>query len=70
MINFLILAFIIFLLIKMANRMMAKKEEAPAEPAADPAEVVLLREIRDELRNRPDRDTAKAGEQSRGRSKG
>ncbi|HEV2818369.1 MAG TPA: large conductance mechanosensitive channel protein MscL [Allosphingosinicella sp.] len=51
-INFIILAFIIFLLIKMANRMMVKKE-APAEPAADPAELVLLREIRDELRNRP-----------------
>ena len=52
-INFLILAFIIFLLIKMANKAMAKREEAPAEPAADPAEVLLLREIRDELRNRP-----------------
>jgi large conductance mechanosensitive channel len=52
LINFLILAFIIFLLIRMANRMMVKKEAAPAEPAADPAEVVLLREIRDELRNK------------------
>ena len=53
LINFIILAFIIFLLIRMANRMMAKKEAAPAEPAADPAEVVLLREIRDELRRNP-----------------
>jgi len=52
-INFIILAFIIFLLIKMANKAMTKKEEAPAEPAADPADVVLLREIRDALRNRP-----------------
>jgi large conductance mechanosensitive channel len=52
-INFLILAFIIFLLIRAANRAMAKKEEAPAEPPADPADVVLLREIRDTLRNRP-----------------
>ena len=43
-INFLILAFIIFLLIKMANKIIAQKEEAPAE---DPADVVLLREIRD-----------------------
>ncbi|HMG46172.1 MAG TPA: large conductance mechanosensitive channel protein MscL [Allosphingosinicella sp.] len=51
-INFIILAFIIFLLIKMANRMMVKKEEAPAEAPADPAEVLLLREIRDELRNK------------------
>jgi large conductance mechanosensitive channel len=51
-INFLILAFIIFLLIRMAGRMMAKKEAAPAEAPADPADVVLLREIRDELRSR------------------
>jgi large conductance mechanosensitive channel len=46
-INFLILAFIIFLLVRAANRMMRQAEEAPA---ADPAEVELLREIRDELR--------------------
>jgi large conductance mechanosensitive channel len=52
LINFLILAFIIFLLIRMAGRMMAKKEAAPAEAPADPAELVLLREIRDELRNK------------------
>ena len=53
LINFVILAFIIFLLIRMANRMMAKKAEAQAEAPADPAEVVLLREIRDELRSKP-----------------
>jgi len=51
-INFIILAWIIFLLIRMASRMMAKQAEAPAEAPADPAEVVLLREIRDELRNK------------------
>ncbi|HEY5710495.1 MAG TPA: large conductance mechanosensitive channel protein MscL [Allosphingosinicella sp.] len=50
-INFLILAFIIFLLIRSANRMMAKREEAPAE-APEAADVALLREIRDELRKR------------------
>jgi large conductance mechanosensitive channel len=49
MINFLILAFIIFLLIRTANRIVAQKEEAPAE---DPADVVLLREIRDELKKK------------------
>ena len=49
LINFLILAFIIFLLVKAANRMTRKAEE---EAAADPADVVLLREIRDELRKR------------------
>lgn len=48
-INFLILAFIIFLLIKMANKIIRKADEAPAE---DSAEVLLLREIRDELRKR------------------
>ena len=52
LINFVILAFIIFLLIKLANRAMAKKEAAPAEAPAEAAEVALLREIRDELRNR------------------
>ena len=48
-INFLILAIIIFLLIRAANRGMAKKEEAEE---AEAAEVALLREIRDELRKR------------------
>ena len=51
-INFLILAFIIFLLVRSANKMMAKKAEAPAEPAAEPTDLVLLREIRDELRKK------------------
>jgi large conductance mechanosensitive channel len=51
-INFLILAFIIFLLVRAANRMIAKKAEAPAEPAAEAADVALLREIRDELRKK------------------
>jgi large conductance mechanosensitive channel len=51
-INFLILAFIIFLLVRAANRMTAKPAEAPAEPAAEAADVALLREIRDELRKK------------------
>ncbi len=46
-VNFLIVAFIIFLMIRAVNRMMPKPEEAAP---ADPADVVLLREIRDELR--------------------
>jgi len=50
--NFLILAFIIFLFVRSANRMMAKRAEAPVEPAAEPTDVALLREIRDELRKR------------------
>lgn len=53
-INFLILAFIIFLFVRGVNRMIAaiehEKAEGKAPPAADPADVKLLREIRDELR--------------------
>jgi len=52
LINFLILALIIFMLVRWANRAMAKKEEAPAEAPAEAADVVLLREIRDELRRK------------------
>jgi large conductance mechanosensitive channel len=51
-INFLILAFIIFLIVRAANRMTAAKAEEPAAPAAEPADVALLREIRDELRKK------------------
>ena len=47
-INFLILAFVIFLLVRTATRSMKKAEEAPAGPS----EVELLTEIRDELRKR------------------
>ena len=46
-INFLILAFMIFLLVRFANKVLRS-----AEAAADPAEVELLREIRDELKKR------------------
>ncbi len=47
-INFLILAWIIFLLVKAANRAMRKGPDA----AAGPSEVELLTEIRDELKRR------------------
>ena len=49
LINFLILAFIIFLLVRWAIRLRSKRE-AEAAPAAEPADIVLLREIRDALR--------------------
>ena len=52
LVNFLILAFIIFQLIKMAGRAMRRREETP-EAAEVTEDVVLLREIRDELRRRP-----------------
>lgn len=50
LLNFIILAFIIFQMVRALNK--AKKEEpAPAaEPAPTPEEVVLLREIRDSLK--------------------
>ena len=48
-INFIILAFVIFLLVRSANKIVRKGEEAPAGPS----EVELLIEIRDELRKRP-----------------
>ena len=47
-INFVILAFIIFMMVKQMNRM--KREAPPAPPAAPPEDVVLLREIRDALK--------------------
>ncbi|RKT59514.1 large conductance mechanosensitive channel [Azonexus fungiphilus] len=51
LLNFIILAFIIFMIVKQMNRL--RKEEAapaPAEPAPTPEDVVLLREIRDALK--------------------
>ncbi|MDP2265552.1 MAG: large conductance mechanosensitive channel protein MscL [Thiobacillus sp.] len=48
LLNFIILAFIVFMLVKQLNRL--KKEAPPAAPAATPEEVVLLREIRDSLK--------------------
>ena len=49
-INFVILAFMIFLLVRFVNRLTAKEAPAvEAAPAPDPEEVKLLREIRDAL---------------------
>ncbi len=47
-INFLILAFVIYLLVQQVNKIMTKPAEAPAGPS----ETDLLTEIRDELRKR------------------
>jgi large conductance mechanosensitive channel len=47
-INFVILAFIIFIMVKQINRL--KKEAPPPAPAAPPEDTVLLREIRDSLK--------------------
>ncbi len=48
-INFLILAYIIFLMVKMVNRIRAEDEPADDAPAPPPADVQLLGEIRDLL---------------------
>jgi large conductance mechanosensitive channel len=48
--NFLILAFVIFLMVKQINRLRKESEPAPAAPAAIPEDIVLLREIRDSLK--------------------
>ena len=48
--DFLIVAFAIFMAINMMNKMKKKEEEAPAAPPAPSVEVVLLTEIRDALR--------------------
>ena len=50
--NFLILAFIIFQMVRLVNiaRRKAEADTPPAEPPATPEDVVLLREIRDALR--------------------
>ena len=46
-INFLILAFVIFMMVKQVNKM---KKAAPATPPATPDDILLLREIRDALK--------------------
>lgn len=49
-VNFVILAWIIFLIVKAVNNLKKKEEEKPAAPAAPAADVVLLEEIRDLLK--------------------
>lgn len=52
-VNFAILAFIIFLMVKQINRLKRSEQAKPAAPPPPPAEdTVLLREIRDSLRGK------------------
>lgn len=48
LLNFVILALVIFLMVKQINKL--KKEAPPTAPAPTPEEVVILREIRDSLK--------------------
>ena len=53
LVNFILLAFVIFILIRQINRLRSTPEPAaPAAPAAPPEDVLLLREIRDSLQER------------------
>ncbi len=55
-VNFVILAFIIFMMVKLVNRLRTMQPPAPAEPATTPVTaetVLLLREIRDSLQALP-----------------
>jgi large conductance mechanosensitive channel len=49
LLNFIILAFIIFMMIKQINRL-KREDPAPAAPPPTPEDVILLREIRDALK--------------------
>ncbi|WP_380785384.1 large conductance mechanosensitive channel protein MscL [Sphingomonas sp. R86521] len=63
LVNFLIVAFIIFMILRVVNRASAiieretarlrREEEVATPPAPEPVEIALLREIRDELKSRP-----------------
>lgn len=50
MVDFLIIAFAIFMAVKVINKLKRAEEAAPAAPAPTPEDVVLLREIRDALK--------------------
>ena len=52
-VNFMILAFIVFLMVRQINRLRRESPATPPPPSAPPEDVVLLREIRDSLRRAP-----------------
>ena len=51
-ISFLIIAAAIFMVVKALNSMKRKAEEVPAAPAEPSEDILLLREIRDSLKNK------------------
>jgi large conductance mechanosensitive channel len=48
--NFLIIAFVLFLVVRQINRL--KKPDTPTAPSETPEDILLLREIRDQLKTR------------------
>jgi len=52
-INFLIIAWVLFLVVRGINRLATKEAKEPAKPAEAPRQEVLLQEIRDLLAKRP-----------------
>lgn len=51
-ISFVVIAFVLFLIIKLMNSARRKQEAAPAAPAPPPEDIKLLTEIRDLLKNK------------------
>jgi large conductance mechanosensitive channel len=49
-VDFIIIAFVIFMVVKGINSTKKKEEAAPEAPASTPEDIVLLREIRDALK--------------------
>jgi large conductance mechanosensitive channel len=49
-ISFIVIAFVLFLIVQAMEKVMQKKEEAPAAPAPPSEDIILLREIRDALK--------------------
>lgn len=49
-VNFLLIAFAVFLLVRLVNRLRREQAEAPDEPASPPEDILLLREIRNALK--------------------
>jgi large conductance mechanosensitive channel len=52
-INFVIIAWVLFMVVRGINKMTAKEAEKPAKPAEAPRQEVLLQEIRDLLAKKP-----------------
>lgn len=50
LVNFTIIAFVVFMLVRTINKLKKKEEAAPATPPPTPEDIVLLREIRDSLK--------------------